>query len=583
MSYRFQVADAVEFARFIGADVHEKGNEIFFRKCPYCDGGGNDKDTFSINMDSGAFNCFRSSCGKKGHFIELARDFDFKVDDGSPKKYRELPQKQVVVRDEALAYMRGRGISEEVSKRYHITTQIGKPNIIVFPFYDQDGVLRSVKYRKANFDKSKDKNKEWFESDTMPLLFGMDQCSGFDRLVITEGQIDALSLIEAGIPNAVSVPTGARGFTWLENCRNWVNNFQEIVVFGDNEKGHITLADDLMSKVQSKIRIVRQVDYLGEKDANDILRKYGKEPLIAAVNNAEVPKLSNVKMLSDVKSVDLNKLDRIRTNIRELDKVIGGLIYGQLVLLTGERGHGKSTFMSQLICEALDQNESVFIYSGELADFHFKAWLDSQLAGLEHMTAESDIYGNISGYRVNEDAQEAINVWYRDKAYIYDNSYIDTDNEQETILETVENVIRQYGTRLICIDNLMAAMDCSANENLYQAQSTFVGKLKRLAMRYNVCIILVAHPRKMNKDGFTNDSVSGSGDITNKVDVALLFKRLDDGACSVEVTKNRLFGKYGSANLHYFSNSRRIVPADTEKHYGWQKLLNNNHPAELPF
>lgn len=583
MSYQFKFDDAVSFAKSIGADIREKGDELFFKKCPYCNGGGTDTNTFSINSKSGAFNCFRSSCGKKGHFIELARDFGFEVDDGRPKKYRALQQKPIVVRDEALAYMRGRGISEAVSRRYHITTQVGKPNIIVFPFYDPDGVLRFVKYRKADFDKSKDRNKEWCEADAMPILFGMDQCSGFGRLVITEGQIDSLSLAEAGIGNAVSVPTGARGFTWLDNCRKWIDNFQEIIVFGDNEKGHITLVDELMSRLQNKIKVVRRIDYLGEKDANDILRKYGTEPLVKAVENAEVQKLTNVKALSDVKSVDINKLDRIYTNIRDLDKAIGGLIYGQLVLLTGERGHGKSTFMSQLVCEALDQDQTVFVYSGELADYHFKAWLDSQLAGKVNMSAESDDYGNIVGYRVHDNAASAINAWYNGKAYIYDNSYVDTDNEQETIAETVEKVIRQYGARLICIDNLMTAMECQNGDNIYLAQSNFVGALKKLAMKYNVCVILVAHPRKMNGSSFSNDAVSGSGDITNKVDVALLFKRLDDGACSIEVTKNRLFGKYCSSNLHYFQDSRRIVPPDTEKHYGWEALLKESPRKELPF
>lgn len=583
MSYLFKYSDAIDFARAVGADVHEKGNELFFRKCPYCNGGGTDKDTFSINLENGAFNCFRASCGKKGHFIELARDFNFPVDDGQPRKYRELPQKKIIVRDEALAYMKGRGISEEITKRYQITTQTGRPNVIVFPFYDQENVLRFVKYRKADFDKLKDRNKEWTESDTMPILFGMNHCSGFERLIITEGQIDSLSLAEAGLENAVSVPTGARGFTWLDNCREWIDNFQEIIVFGDNEKGHITLVDELMNKLQCKIKVVRRVDYLGEKDANDILRKYGKDPLVKAVENAEIPKLSNVKNLSDVKSVDMNKLEKIYTNIKELDKTIGGLIYGQVVLLTGERGHGKSTFMSQLVCEALDQDNNVFIYSGELADFHFKAWLDSQLAGKSHMDADSDAYGNIIGYHIKEDAEKAITAWYNGKAYIYDNSYIDVENEHETILQTAEKVIRQYGVRLLCIDNLMTAMDCNNGENLNLAQSNFVGSLKKMAMRYNVCVILVAHPRKMNGSGFSNDSVSGSADITNKVDVSMLFKKNGDGDCSVEVTKNRLFGKYVSANLHYFHDSRRIVPADMEKHYGWERLLSNSQPVELPF
>ena len=69
------------------------------------------------------------------------------------------------------------------------------------------------------------------------MLFGMDQCEGFDTLVITEGQLDSLSVAQAGVKNAVSVPTGAKGFTWLDPCWEWVTKFQEVTVFGDCENG----------------------------------------------------------------------------------------------------------------------------------------------------------------------------------------------------------------------------------------------------------------------------------------------------------------------------------------------------------
>ena len=75
----------------------------------------------------------------------------------------------------------------------------------------------------------------------------MQQCEDRETLVITEGQIDSLSLAEAGIKNAVSVPTGARGFTWYQHCADWIDGFREIIVFGDNENGQITLVNELQA------------------------------------------------------------------------------------------------------------------------------------------------------------------------------------------------------------------------------------------------------------------------------------------------------------------------------------------------
>ena len=76
--------------------------------------------------------------------------------------------------------------------------------------------MQFVKYRKTDFDKARDKNKEWCEAGTRPILFGMKQCVDFETLVITEGQIDSLSVSEAGVKNAVSVPTGPED---LPGCR----------------------------------------------------------------------------------------------------------------------------------------------------------------------------------------------------------------------------------------------------------------------------------------------------------------------------------------------------------------------------
>ena len=244
--YEFKKSDVFDFGYFIGAEVKEKGNELFFKRCPQCNGGpSGDKETFSVNLENGAFKCFRSSCGYHGHFVELARDFGFRLEDDSQKKYRKLPQKKIETKPKAIEYLESRGISAEVAKRYNITTRKDNDKILVFPFYDDQGVLQFVKYRKTDFDKSRDKNKEWCEAETMPILFGMAQCEDFTRLVITEGQIDSLSLATCGIKNAVSVPTGALGFTWLANCWDWINKFQEVVVFGDYEKGKITLIETL--------------------------------------------------------------------------------------------------------------------------------------------------------------------------------------------------------------------------------------------------------------------------------------------------------------------------------------------------
>ena len=536
------------------------------------------------------FKCLRASCERQGHFVELCRDFDFKLEFEPPRIYRQLPQKPIETRDEAVEYLKTRGIGEEVAKRFSITVRKDAKNILVFPFKDAEGRLVAVKYRKTDFKKGRDKNKEWYEADTMPILFGMDQAKDFSKpLIITEGQLDSLSVAEAGIENAVSVPTGASGFTWFSYSLLWLRQFKEIVVFGDCEHGHITLIDGISSRLQNTdilIRCVRPCDYLGEKDANDILRKYGPMAVRFAVEHAELPKLTNVKQLADVQSVDINKLDKIKTGIDDLDRCIRGMAMGQLVILTGKRGEGKSTFMSQIAAEALNQNRSVFIYSGELADFHFKRWLNYQLAGRRHLKDYQDQFGE-TNYLLPEETDKAISEWYRDRAWLYDNNAIVDGTEEEWLPDTIERVIQQHNVQLVCIDNLMTAMERVAEQtNLYLAQSNFVGRLKAIAMKYSVVIILVAHPRKANANESLddNDLVAGSSDITNKADIVIKYSRCDqeEYGCDslIKVTKNRIMGTLRTRNedavrVHYSDATKRITGDSQneqyEKVYGWEK------------
>lgn len=592
MGYEFQERDLLGLASKLGADTRRKGDELFFKWCPYCHGDGHDKDTFSVNLTTGLYKCFRSGCDRHGHFVQLARDFGYPLDMGdTPRKYRELPQRPLKVKEQAVRYLEGRGISRAVTERYHISARKDNENVLVFPFYDENHTLRFVKYRKTDFDRGRDKNKEWCEKDTMPILFGMDQCEDFSRLVITEGQIDSLSLAEAGIPNAVSVPNGARGFTWIENCWDWVSKFPEVVVFGDCERGKITLVDELSRRLRCKLRVVRQEDYLGEKDANAVLQKYGPEALRQAVANAQVLPVNHVVRLAEVESVDLNDLERIRTGFSNLDRVVDGFFMGQLVLLTGKRGEGKSTLMGQLMAEALNQGYKALAYSGELPGYQFKRWLDFQLAGPQNVLTTYNVYSD-PRYSLREDTVERLNRWYYDSAFLYDNNSLNGD-EYESLLETIEKAIQRYGVKLVCVDNLMTAIDVASADSQYIQQSQFVRSLKQIAVRYNVVVLLVAHPKKTEGKVTDNDAVFGSSDITNRADLVLSYVKNPEGETQggkVFVLKNRMTGKLALGDsavaMEYEPSSKRIYQAGSSPsyQYGWERIPAEFDPADdLPF
>lgn len=555
--YEFDRNDAFRFANFIGISTRVKGKDLLFTTCPYCH-STKDKERFAINLNTGQFNCLRASCGMKGNMLTLSRDFGFQISEDVDRylnrsnyngRFRKFKADHKKSTDAAIQYMESRGISKEVCQKYEITSRKDDKNIIAFPFYDDKGNLRFIKYRNTEYKKGDKGSKEWCERDCMPILFGMNHCEAGGQLIITEGQIDSLSVAEAGYTNAVSVPLGMNATTWVPHCYDWVHRFNEIVVFGDCENDRITLVDIITSRFKTiTVKIVKVDDYQGCKDANEILRAYGKDAVRKAIENAEPILNKKIKCMDEVRAVDLDKIPKISSGFKTLDKTLkGGFMFGQVILLTGKRGNGKSTCGSMFVAEALAQNYNCLVYSGELPDFFVKAWLDGQIYGKDVLT--------------NSEISE-VERYYHDRLFIYNNQFVD-DDELEDLPSIVEDTVIKKDIKFVLIDNLMTAITADTNEFLYRKQSEFVGRLARMAKQFEIVIMLIAHPRK-SKQEFENDDVSGSADITNRVDVVMSYDvppkedRPEENERYLKVTKNRLTGRLGSVPLFYSDSSKRI-------------------------
>lgn len=592
--YEFKKDDAIRFANQMGTKIKPRGSELQLLDCPYCHGAvKGDKYTFSINLETGMFKCLRASCGIKGNMITLAKDFDFslgtEVDEyfRGLKQFKRIAQVKIETKDGAVEYLKGRGIPEEITRKYEITLRPDNQNVLIFPFKDEKGIIRFIKYRNMTFKKGDNGSKEWCESDCKPILFGMAQCNLENKtLIMTEGQIDSLSVAAVGIENAVSVPTGKNGFTWVPYCWDFLGQFNELIVFGDHERDEITLLDEMTKRFRGTVKHVRPEDYKDCKDANEILQKYGKDQVKACINNAVPVPLNTITEIADVEEIDMSKIEKLPTGIRELDRQLkGGLSFGNVHIIGGKRGDGKSTFASQIIAHALKSNYSCLIYSGELLQSHVRSWLDSQIHGPKNVCENTDLFGD-KYYFVSNTKRKIIGEWYRGRAFIYNGDCIETD-EREDLLKTVENAIKQNGCRVILLDNLMTALDLTLDQesDKYEKQSHFVKQLARLAKSYKVCILLVAHRRKNNGkyESDANDEISGSGDITNLAGTVLSYDRYSkkeiEAAPEKEksrrliISKDRISGNINNKgiNLNYCEKSKRIYGDidDVEEDYGW--------------
>ena len=618
--YEFKREDALRFASEQMIQTKTRGSELQFKSCPYCGTGGKgDQYKFSINLETGLYKCMRASCGAHGNMIQLARDFRFDLGRDMEyyeqrRRFREFkrPEKKIEPKDAAIEYLESRGISKATAEAYEITVKGNDNNVLVFPFYDQAGELISmIKYRAIKV--APKGNKEWYEKDCKPILFGMNHCDpeANKTLVVTEGQIDSLSLTEAGIMNAVSVPGGKNSFTWVPYCWDFVNSFDEIIVFGDCERGEITLLTDITQRFGKNciIKHVRMEDYQDCKDANDILRKYGPEQIKKCVANAELVPLKMMKDLADVKPPA--NVPKLATGIHLLDILLhGGLPFGLYHVIAGKRGNGKSTLASQIFARALDQGYTCMAYSGELNDYNFKFWLDCQLAGPQHVIEDPTTRGReYKDYMIPTNIQERITEWYRGRCFIYDNTVIHGADEAVKLLDVIDEAIRRYGVKVVLLDNLMTAMHKEAiigYSSEYERQGVFVDRLAEIAQETGAMILLVAHKRKETLGGVDGaDDVSGSAQITNYAGVVISYDRYTDkeikerdylARCrKLIVSKNRLYGSVNTngIELEFDERSRRIYVGSLDKtheefhyQYGWEQTpdgFSDIGTMEIPF
>lgn len=306
----------------------------------------------------------------------------------------------------------------------------------------------------------------------------------------------------------------------------------------------------------------------------------------------------SIKCLGDVEKIDLQSLPHIGCGVKSVDKIICGLFEKQLIVMTGKRGEGKSTFASWILANALDQDKNIFAYSGELPDYHFRNWLDMQIAGLSNMNVQKDRFGEPM-YSLKESAQDELSRFYAGRAYIYDNSYIAPDKTslQATLKENIIFAAENLSVKVVLIDNIMTAVDLLSNDP-YAVQSDFVKQLKALANSLDITIILIAHPRKTkNGEEIEGDDVSGSADITNLADVVLSYKRLEkptkqgsndptEGGkyhSTISVIKNRLNGriakKESAIKVTYSEITKRIFGSGDEPN----KIMCCFNRDKLPF
>ena len=560
----------LDFARSYLKEYKEKGKEIEAKFCPYCNGGQRkDQYTFSINTDKHTFNCLRGKCGERGTFKELCDRHGVEADyyiewlneNGKSSKPVEVyikPQYDVIkVSDNTVKYFEGRGISRATLENTDTKSLIKNgQDYAIFQFFQNESlVLNKVRItHKQQIIKGKREIKEWKETGGKHVLWNMEHVCQTLPVIITEGMIDALSVMESGESNVVSIPSGTNDATWIANCYDWINGVKEWILYFDNDIAGEKLIKELVTKFGSyKTRIVKHE----LNDVNDELKVLGKSYIKTVIEKADIMPVIGMTDMANVKITDPTKMERCVTGIYAIDTYCGGYVFPSLNIWTGRRGSGKSTVVGQSMLKCVDEGFNTFIYTGELSAGFFKLWTWLQAVGMNNIIGVPDVKTRITNYKPKDGFVQKVDAWVKGKMFIYDDT---NTNKEERLLEMMLEAYKRYNCRVFLIDNLMTVKFKANANGIWRGQSDFIDTLREFALQNNVVINVVVHPNKSN-------DVGGSGDITNAAHNLFWVKRPTDEGMEeltnfdggILIEKNRY---YGDTNIlcpyHFCKQSKRI-------------------------
>jgi twinkle protein len=586
--------------------------------CPYHD---ENTASFIYNKKNHTFHCF--GCNKtvdiidvlmeKGKtFLESAKfvfekadlDYNFGEKDVKTKRNYCYPYEEPLNdKKKVIEYWGKRGISKNVID--YLDIREDKNGNGVFNFYDTNDVLTMVKYRPSHtVDKCSGNPKTWCQkdADTTSLLFNMNRVNTSKPLLITEGETDCASAIEAGFLNTVSVPLGAGNLQWIEENWDWLNLFDSIIIWSDNDEAGNKMRKECIYRLGTwRTKYIMAPNYYerdnGKKvplnDINDCLQIGGADYVMQLISDAKDVPVNSVVDYSNIEQQDISQMEGVNTGIKPLDRELLKIFYGTLTVLSGRPGSGKTSIIDQTIAMTIDNDTPVFLFSKEMPERMSANWFNTMIAGRRNMEEKLDRDGR-KYYIVPQDVQKKMQSFYRKKLFIYRD---DEPNDLDSVMKSAEDCVRKFGCKLIVIDNLMMIDLNCAESDKNTAQTNLINSLIKFAAKFNVAVVLIAHPRKtqdINSDIEMYD-ISGTSNIINLAMRLIGLRRVSKKEKEepkakwrnydvvLTVIKDRLLGKADfQMGLWYDLVSRRFYTdyAEYDVQFAWDDRV---YTDKLPY
>jgi twinkle protein len=557
----------------------KKQGSSYVGLCPF----HNEKTpSFNVSPAKNIYKCF--GCGKSGDgisflmehqklsFIEaikwVADKFNIEMEEVKTKKKYEPPiQRLEKLGTKSLDWFeKERKISNNTLLRFNITEskewmpQFKQDAIAICFNYYRDGKLVNIKFRgpKKSFKLSKDSEL---------IFYNIDAIKDEETAIITEGELDCLSLYESGIYNAVSVPNGAapgnQRLEYLDNCWEYFERKTKVILMVDNDEPGKKLREELARRIgYEKCWQVGYPD--GCKDANDILVKHGKAALASIVETAQQWPIEGLVTMDDMYETVVDFYEKgypvgTDAGIYNFDDLLT-FFPGQLTVVTGIPGSGKSEFIDWLMASiAKKHGWSWGVCSFENPpEFHV-----TKLA--EKFTDKAFGFRKDIEHRMSpKEFEYAIGMI--DQHFHFINLSL-VDVTMDGLIAKAEELVKRKGIKGLLFDpwNCIEHKYGGENETKYVLEC--LNKLIIFLEKYRVHGFLVAHPTKLRKDPQTKKyeiptlySISGSAHFFNRSHNGIsVYRDFETNVVDIYVQKVKWswLGKTGFCSFHFDTFTRK--------------------------
>tara|TARA_B100001094_G_C18194756_1_gene809932 strand:+ start:4846 stop:6621 length:1776 start_codon:yes stop_codon:yes gene_type:complete len=446
---------------------------------------------------------------------------------------REIEMEKFEHNEETINFLKERGISEKVIKKYSVGKLYNfrekRANAVGFPYHDKENKVTAVKWRSAN------KEKLFSQTGVCNEFFNINSIIEQQSIIISEGEIDTLTWLTVLDGNkhygAVSVPNGAplkvseevvepsedKKYKYIWSSREKLQSIPEVIFSGDNDEQGLALLEEMARRIgRGKCSIVSLEPY---KDANEALQKEGKQFLLDRLAQAKPYPVKGLYRAEDVRG----KIEELYTEGKPSGYQIHPAVpleiaRQQMTVVTGLPGSGKSNFVDDCCIHLAKTYGLKICYSS------FEKPIAEHITQLVTHIAKKPFFDNGKN-------KERITDLELDAAYNFVNEHFvfqDFTSGRSTKIEEVldvANVATMWGASVLVIDPYNW-IEPEQNTNMSEGISNMLTKVQNWSVATNSHVFFVAHPAKFHDTEIPEGmQIGGSISWFSKADTGLTIHR----------------------------------------------------------